>query len=83
MWWFYHPSTRSSPQGDASRLTRNGAFIMEALLLSSLLSCSDAQWFVSGINSTDLTQKERSELIVEIIQHMPDDCTIDRDAKRP
>ena len=55
---------------------------MEAIILASLLSCADAQWFVSGVNSTNLSQKEKSELILEIKTSMPDDCVIDDDDAR-
>ena len=55
---------------------------MEALLLASMLSCSDAQWIINGINSTDMPQVDKSEVIIEVIQHMPDDCDIDRNGVR-
>lgn len=55
---------------------------MEALLLASMLSCSDAQWIINGVNSTDMSQVDRSEIIIEVIQHMPDDCDIDRNGVR-
>ena len=56
---------------------------MEAIILASLLSCADAQWIITGVNSTDLSQKEKSEIIVEIKQGMLDECVIDDDSRRP
>ena len=55
---------------------------MEALLLASMLSCSDAQWIINGVNSTEMPQADKSEIIIEVIQHMPDDCDIDRNGVR-
>tara|TARA_R110002012_G_scaffold187116_1_gene353986 strand:+ start:346 stop:516 length:171 start_codon:yes stop_codon:yes gene_type:complete len=55
---------------------------MEAIILASLLSCADAQWIITGVNSTNLSQKEKSELIFEIKTAMADDCVIDDDARR-
>ena len=55
---------------------------MEAIILASILSCADAQWFISGINSTNLSQKEKSGLILEIKLAMSNDCVIDDDATR-
>ena len=55
---------------------------MEALLLASMLTCADAQWIINGVNSTDMPQVDKSEVIIEVIQHMPDDCAIDRNGVR-
>ena len=75
-------STFITLRSDASRLTRNGAFIMEAIILASLLSCADAQWIITGVNSTELSQREKSEIILEVKTAMADDCVIDDDARR-
>ena len=56
---------------------------MEAIILASLLSCADAQWIITGVNSTNLSQKDKSEIILEIKTSMADDCVIDDDARRP
>ena len=55
---------------------------MEALLLASMLSCSDAQWIINGVNSTDMSQRDKSEVIIEVMQAMPDDCAIDMNGRR-
>ena len=55
---------------------------MEAILLASLLSCSDAQWIINGVNGTDMPQADKSDVIIEVIQAMPDDCVIDRNGSR-
>lgn len=56
---------------------------MEAIILASLLSCADAQWIITGVNSANLSQKDKSEIILEIKTSMADDCVIDDDARRP
>ena len=55
---------------------------MEAILLASMLSCSDAQWIINGVNSTEMPQVDKSEVIITVIQAMPDDCVIDRNGRR-
>ena len=51
---------------------------MEALLLASLLSCSDARWIVEGVvnNSSGMSAVTRSEIIIEIREAAPDDCDV-------
>ena len=44
------------------------------LLLAATLSCSDGKWILDGIARTSLTSALRSEMIIEILQVMPDDC---------
>ena len=44
-------------------------------LLATVLSCADGKWILDGIAQSELTNSLRSELIVEILQAMPDDCT--------
>ena len=44
-------------------------------LLAMTLSCADGKWILDGIASAELTSSQRSELIIEILQAMPDDCT--------
>ena len=49
---------------------------MEAMLLSALLSCADGAWILAGVADTpSLSDKERSELRIELIQMMPDNCS--------
>ena len=55
---------------------------MEALLLASILSCSDAQWIIDGVNGVDMPQTDKSQVIIEVLQAMPDDCVIDRNGRR-
>ena len=44
-------------------------------LLATVLSCADGKWILDGIAQAELSNSMRSELIVEILQAMPDDCT--------
>ena len=49
---------------------------MEAVLLSAVLSCADGAWILSGIRNTPLLESsERSDLRIEVIQMMPDNCS--------
>ena len=49
---------------------------MEAMLLAAILSCADGAWILSGVeDSRALSDKERSELRIELIQMMPDNCS--------
>ena len=47
-------------------------------LLASMLTCADGKWILDGLAQSDLTNTMRSELIVEILQAMPDDCTAEQ-----
>ena len=47
------------------------------LFLASILSCADGKWILDGIAQSELTSVQRSELIVQILQDMPDDCEHD------
>ena len=51
---------------------------MEALLLASLLACSDAQWIVEGVvnNSSGMSKTLQNEIITEIRLAAPEDCDI-------
>ena len=51
---------------------------MEALLLASLLACSDAQWIVEGVvnNSSGMSLQLQNEIITEIRLAAPEDCDI-------
>lgn len=40
-----------------------------------LLTCADGKWILDGLAGADLTSSQRSELIIEILQAMPDNCT--------
>ena len=44
------------------------------LLLAATLSCSDGRWILSGLADTTMGTALQSELIIEVIQAMPDDC---------
>lgn len=49
---------------------------MEAVLLAAMLSCADGAWILSGVvDSEAMTESQRSQITVEIIQVMPDNCT--------
>ena len=47
------------------------------LFLASILSCADGKWILDGIAQAELTSVARSELIVQVLQDMPDDCDHD------
>ena len=44
-------------------------------VLASMLTCADGKWILDGLAQSELTDTVRSELIIEILQAMPDDCT--------
>ena len=48
---------------------------MVEIFLSMLLTCADGKWILDGLAGADITSSQRSELIIEILQAMPDDCT--------
>ena len=48
---------------------------MVEIYLSMVLSCSDGKWILDGISATGITAAQRSELIIEILEAMPDNCT--------
>ena len=52
---------------------------MEAMLLSAAiatLSCADGAWILSGLADVKgMTQAEKSEIAIEILQVMPDTCS--------
>ena len=43
-------------------------------LLASILSCSDGKWILDGIASSELTSAARADMIISVIQSMPDNC---------
>ena len=48
---------------------------MEALVLASMLTCADGAWILEGIYSSELlTSVQQTEIAVEILEVMPDDC---------
>lgn len=47
-------------------------------LLAMTLTCADGKWVLDGLAQSQITDTMRSELIVEILQAMPDDCTEDQ-----
>ena len=44
-------------------------------LLATVLSCADGKWILDGLAQSDINESIRSELIIEILRAMPDDCT--------
>jgi hypothetical protein len=48
------------------------------LILAATLTCADGKWILDGLANTGITAAQRSELIIEILQAMPDDCTDDQ-----
>ena len=49
---------------------------MEAMLLAVALSCADGAWILSGIeDARGMSEADKSEVRVEIIQVMPDNCS--------
>ncbi len=51
------------------------SFIMETILLASLLSCSEGAFILGGLNTARIEDSTRSEIRIEILQSMPDTCT--------
>ncbi len=51
------------------------SFIMEFILLASILSCSEGAFIIEGLKSSNISDVVRSELRLELIQAMPDTCT--------
>ena len=51
---------------------------MEALLLASILSCSDARWIVEGVinNSSGMSKTLQNEIVTEIRLATSEDCDI-------
>ena len=43
-------------------------------LLSTILSCSDGKWILDGIASSEMTNSAKSDMIIDVIRSMPDDC---------
>ena len=49
---------------------------MEAIVLAAALTCADGAWILSGLeNGGNLKESLKSELRIEIIKAMPDDCS--------
>ena len=49
---------------------------MEAVLLAAMLSCADGAWILSGlVDVKGLSRAEKSEVAIEILQVMPDNCS--------
>ena len=47
---------------------------MEVILLASLLSCSEGAFILEGLNTSRVENPTRSEIRIEILQSMPDNC---------
>jgi len=49
---------------------------MEAVLLAAMLSCADGAWILSGLVDVEgMSEADKSEIAIEIIQVMPDNCS--------
>ncbi len=57
---------------------------MEALLLASILTCSEGNWFLEGlVKAQGLSLTERVEIFLEIRNAMPDECELIEEYRRP
>ena len=57
---------------------------MIELLLAAQLTCSDAYWILDGIeNSEFISRADKTELKIEVIRAMPDNCNREDHAPRP
>ena len=57
---------------------------MEALLLASMLTCSEGNWFLEGLmKAQGLSLSERVEIFMEIRNSMPDECELAEEYTRP
>ena len=43
-------------------------------LLSTILSCSDGKWILDGLAQSDLSAAVRTDMVITVIQSMPDNC---------
>ena len=48
---------------------------MITLILASMLSCADGYWIIEGIDKSNITNKQKSELRIEILSSMPEHCS--------
>ena len=56
---------------------------MISILLSAVLSCEDASWIIQGVRRSEgLSDRERSEIILEIMISAEDECDFVSDRKR-
>ena len=44
------------------------------LLLAATLSCADGRWILSGVADTNMGHSFQSEVVIEVLRAMPDDC---------
>lgn len=44
------------------------------LLLSYVISCSDGKWILDGIYRSSTSNLVKTELVIEVIGSMPDNC---------
>ena len=56
---------------------------MIELLLAAQLSCADGYWIIDGIENTSLTNREKSELKLTVLESMPDNCNREDYEVRP
>ena len=45
------------------------------ILLASILTCQEGRWILDGNGQTSMGVSEQSELVTEVMQQMPRDCT--------
>lgn len=48
---------------------------MEALLIAAALTCADGAYILSGLESSKIAPTVKSEIRLEILREMPDNCT--------
>ncbi len=56
---------------------------MIELLLAAQLSCVDGYWILDGLESSNMSRRDKSELKIEIIKAMPDNCNREDHEPRP
>ena len=44
------------------------------ILLALIISCSDGKWILDGLVSSDLPAADRADMIITVIESMPDNC---------
>ena len=56
---------------------------MIEILLATQLSCSDGYWILDGVEMSNMSRRDKSELKIEIIKEMPDNCNREDHEPRP
>jgi len=47
---------------------------MITLLLAATLSCADGLWILNGIADTDISSEAKNEMVITVLESMPDNC---------